>query len=55
MIDSGASGMFISERFVQQHGIATRKKKNGGYELVAVDSSSLPDVDSKTMLLPLVF
>ena len=55
MIDSGASGTFISSRFVSHHGIATRKKKNGGYELTAVDGSSLPDVDSETMPLQLIF
>jgi transposase InsO family protein len=55
MIDSGASGMFISDRFVQEHGIATRKKKDGGYELVAVDGSPLPDVDSETVPLSLAF
>ena len=55
MIDSGASGTFISSWFVSHHGIATRKKKNGGYELTAVDGSSLPDVDSETMPLQLIF
>lgn len=47
MIDSGANGCFISERFVQQHGIATHKKK-ARYELRAVDGSALPDVDRET-------
>ena len=55
MIDSGASGIFISAQFVKHHGIATRKKKDGGYELTAVDGSSLPDVDSETMPLQLIF
>ena len=55
LIDSGASGTFISSKFVQQHRIATCKKQDGGYEIVAVDGSSLPDVDSETMPLPLVF
>jgi len=55
MIDSGASGMFISSRFVQQNGLATRKKRDGGYELMAVDGSSLPAVDSETMPLLLAF
>ena len=55
MINSGASGMFIAAQFVRQHGIATRRKKDGGYELTAVDGSSLPDVDSETMPLQLVF
>ena len=54
MIDSGASGAFISEWFVRQHGIATRKKKDGGYDLKAVDGSDLPSVDSETMPLVLV-
>ena len=55
LIDSGASGTFISERFVQQHGLATCKKQDGGYDLKAVDGSSLPSVDSETMPLSLVF
>ena len=55
MIDSGASGTFISEKFVQQHGLATCKKKDGGYELSAVDGSPLPDVDSETTPLSLKF
>ena len=55
MIDSGASGTFISQQFVQRNGIATRKKIDGGYELTAVDGSSLPDVDSETMPLHLAF
>ncbi len=55
MIDSGASGTFISAQFVKHHGIATRKKKDGGYEVTAVDGSSLPDVDSETMPLQLTF
>ena len=53
MIDSGASGTFIATQFVRNSGIATRKKKNGGYEVTAVDGSFLPDVDSETMPLPL--
>lgn len=55
MIDSGAAGEYISEQFVRQNGLATRKKKNGGYDLVAVDGSSLPSVDSEIVPLPLVF
>jgi hypothetical protein len=47
MIDSGANGCFISERFVQQYGIATRKKK-AMYELRAVNGSALPDVTRET-------
>ena len=54
MIDSGASGNFIAKGFVRQRGIATRKKKEG-YELTAVDGSTLPSVDSKTILLPMAF
>jgi hypothetical protein len=52
MIDSGATGNFISRRFVKSNGIATQEK-NDGYELIAVDGSSLPDVDSETIPLPL--
>lgn len=52
MIDSGAMGNFMSQRFVKSNGIATQEK-NDGYELIAVDGSSLPDVDSETIPLPL--
>ena len=52
MIDSGATGNFMATRFVKRHGIATREKHEG-YELIAVDGSSLPDVDSETIPLPL--
>lgn len=55
MIDSGASGTFISMQFVKRNGIATHKKEDGGYELTAVDGSSLPDVDSETVPLSLRF
>ncbi len=55
MIDSRASGMFISAQFVQRHRIATQRKKDGGYAVAAVDGSPLPDVDSETMPLQLVF
>jgi hypothetical protein len=54
MIDSGANGCFISERFVQQHGIATRKKK-AMYELRAVDGSALPDVTRETDTIRLAY
>ena len=54
MIDSGANGCFISERFVQQNGIATRKKK-AMYELRAVDSSALLDIDRKTETIRLAY
>ena len=52
MIDSGASGNFISTSFVQRNGIATRRKKDGGYELMVADGLSLSEVDSET--IPLV-
>ena len=55
LIDSGASGMYISEGLVRRLGLATRKKKDGGYDLIAVDGSDLPSVDSETMPLSLVF
>lgn len=54
MIDSGAGGSFISERFVKRHGIATRQKSEG-YELIAADGSSLPDVDRETVPIRLVY
>jgi hypothetical protein len=47
IIDSGANRCFISERFMQQYRIATRKKK-AIYELRAVDSSALPDITRET-------
>ena len=40
----------MSRRFVNENRIATYKKNNG-YELIVVDGSRLPDVDSKTILL----
>ncbi|CAA77891.1 Reverse Transcriptase, partial [Cladosporium fulvum T-1 virus] len=52
MIDSGASGNFASESFVTRNRIATCKKKEG-YELIAVDGSSLPSVERETIPLPL--
>ena len=45
----------MSNDYVFQNGIATRKIKDGGYRLTVVDGSALPDVDSKTMLLLLSF
>ena len=42
----------MSEKFAKRNGIATRTKENG-YELIAVDGSSLPDVDNETIPLPL--
>ena len=50
MIDLGATGNFMSRRFVNENRIATYKKNNG-YELIVVDGLRLPDVDSKTILL----
>ena len=55
MVDSGANGMFISARFVQENGLATRKKTDGGYDLVAIDGKPLPSVNSETVPLCLVF
>ena len=52
MIDSGATGNFVSRSFVKRNGIATQEK-NDGYELIAVDGSSLPSVDSETIPLPM--
>ena len=40
----------MSRRFVNENRIATYKKNNG-YELIVVDGSRLPDIDSKTILL----
>jgi hypothetical protein len=54
MIDSGANGCFISERFVQQHRIATRKKK-AIYELRAVNGLALLDVTRKTDTIRLAY
>ena len=50
IIDLGATGNFISRRFVNENRIATYKKNNG-YELIVVNGLRLPDVDSKTILL----
>ena len=47
--------MFISTDFVRRHRIATYKKKDNGYELMAVNGLDLPRVDSETMPLPLSF
>lgn len=52
MIDSEASGNFTSTDFVQRNGSATRNKKDGGYELMVTDRSSLFEVDSE--ITPLV-
>ena len=53
MIDSGASGNFISTSTVSRLEIATQPKKNG-YELMAVDGSALPGVTEETVPLSLV-
>ena len=50
MIDLGATGNFMSRRFVNENRIATYEKNNG-YKLIVVDGSRLPDIDSKTILL----
>ena len=47
--------MFISTDFVRQYRIATYKKKDSGYELIAVNGLDLPRVDSETMPLLLSF
>ena len=47
--------MFISARFVKENGLATRKKPDGGYELIAIDGKLLPSVDSETVPLCLAF
>ena len=52
MIDLGATGNFVSRRFVNKNRIATCEKNNG-YELIVVDGLYLPDMDSKTILLPM--
>ena len=53
MIDSGASGNFISTSTVNRFGLATQSKEHG-YELVAVDGSALPGVSEETVPLQLV-
>ena len=50
IIDLGATGNFMSRRFVNENRIATYEKNNG-YELIAVDGSRLPDIDSETIPL----
>ena len=52
MIDLGATRNFISRRFMNRNRIATYEK-NDGYELIVVDGSHLPDVDSETIPLPM--
>ena len=50
IIDLGATGNFMSRRFLNENRIATYKKNNG-YKLIVVDGLRLPDIDSKTILL----
>ena len=52
IIDSGASGNFASESFIQRTGLATQTKRQG-YELIAVDGSPLPCMERETIPLPL--
>ena len=40
----------MSRRFINENRIATYRKNNG-YELIVVDGSRLPDIDSETILL----
>ncbi len=47
--------MFISERLIRRLRIATRKKKDKGYEVRAIDGSNLPSIDSETIPLLLAF
>ena len=53
MIDSGASGNFISTAAVTRFRIATKSKEHG-YELMAVDGSALPGVTEETLRIELV-
>jgi hypothetical protein len=53
MIDSGASGNFISTATVTRLRIATKSKEHG-YELVAVDGLALPGVIEETLPIELV-
>jgi hypothetical protein len=53
MIDSGASGNFISTAIVTRFRIATKSKEHG-YELVAVDGLALPGVIEETLPIELV-
>ena len=53
MIDSGASGNFISTSTVNRFGLATQSKEHG-YELVAIDGLALPGVSEETVPLQLV-
>jgi hypothetical protein len=53
MIDSGASGNFISTATVTRFRIATKSKEHG-YELVAIDGLALPGVTEETLPIELV-
>ena len=53
MIDSGATGNFMSSAFTKANGIATRKKEDR-YNLIAVNGLSLPSVVNELVLLLLV-
>ena len=53
IIDSGASGNFISTVVVTRFRIAT-KSKEYGYELIAIDGLALPGVIKKTLPIELV-
>jgi len=44
---------FITKRLVDQCRIATLRKKIAGYELIAVNGSSLTNVEIETILLPI--
>jgi hypothetical protein len=50
MIDSGASGNFISTLTVARFKIATLSKEHG-YELMAIDGLALPGVIKETVPL----
>ena len=53
MIDSPASGNFISTAAVARFRIATKSKEHG-YELMAVDGSALPGVTDETLPIELI-
>ena len=54
MIDSGATGNFISERLVQSAGLPTKKKRYP-YQLQVVDGSDLSGgVGEETPFLPVI-